>query len=62
MFKMAGTGDLELKVTSDDYPTRRKEAARWLRKTVGVVVAKDLPAEPSEEDFFARIKKWNDPM
>lgn len=30
---------------------RRYEAAGWLRKTVGVVAAKDLPAEPSEEDF-----------
>lgn len=26
-------------------------AAGWLRKTIGVVAAKDLPAEPSEEDF-----------
>lgn len=31
--------------------TRRYEAARWLRKIVGVVCSKDLPAEPSEEDF-----------
>ncbi|KAI3770505.1 hypothetical protein L6452_01640 [Arctium lappa] len=53
---MAGTGDLELKMPSDDYPTRRKEAARWLRKTVGVVVAKDLPAEPSEEDFLQGLR------
>jgi len=30
---------------------RRYEAAGWLRKTVGVVRGKDLPAEPSEEDF-----------
>lgn len=30
---------------------RRYIAAGWLRKTVGVVAAKDLPAEPSEEDF-----------
>ncbi|GAB4835768.1 hypothetical protein Ancab_000678 [Ancistrocladus abbreviatus] len=30
---------------------RRYEAAEWLRRTVGVVAAKDLPAEPSEEDF-----------
>ncbi|MCH84570.1 kinesin-4-like [Trifolium medium] len=29
----------------------RYEAACWLRKTVGVVGGKDLPAEPSEEDF-----------
>lgn len=31
--------------------SRRYEAARWLRKTVGVVGAKDLPEEPSEEEF-----------
>ncbi|XP_051124636.1 kinesin-like protein KIN-14G [Andrographis paniculata] len=30
---------------------QRYEAARWLRKMVGVVLGKDLPAEPSEEDF-----------
>ena len=30
---------------------RRNEAASWLRKMVGVVAAKDLPAEPSEEEF-----------
>lgn len=31
--------------------SRRNEAAGWLRKMVGVVAAKDLPAEPSEEEF-----------
>ncbi|KAF5937092.1 hypothetical protein HYC85_024598 [Camellia sinensis] len=30
---------------------RRYEAAGWLRKMVGVVGAKDLPTEPSEEEF-----------
>ncbi|KAK4424578.1 Kinesin-like protein KIN-14G [Sesamum alatum] len=30
---------------------RRYEAAGWLRKMVGVVAARDLPAEPSEEHF-----------
>lgn len=30
---------------------RRYEAAGWLRKKVGVVGGKDLPAEPSEEEF-----------
>ncbi|XP_059652350.1 kinesin-like protein KIN-14I [Cornus florida] len=30
---------------------RRYEVAGWLRKMVGVVGGKDLPAEPSEEDF-----------
>lgn len=31
--------------------SRRYEAANWLRKMVGVVGAKDLPAEPTEEGF-----------
>nr|XP_043625416.1 kinesin-like protein KIN-14I [Erigeron canadensis] len=31
--------------------TKRYEATRWLRKMVGVVAAKDLPAEPSEQNF-----------
>ncbi|XP_039021281.1 kinesin-like protein KIN-14I [Hibiscus syriacus] len=31
--------------------SRRYEAAGWLRKMVGVVAAKDFPAEPSEEEF-----------
>ena len=30
---------------------RRYEAAAWLRKIIGVVGAKDLPAEPSEDEF-----------
>lgn len=30
---------------------RRYEGAAWLRKMVGVVGAKDLPAEPSEDGF-----------
>lgn len=30
---------------------RRFEAAGWSRKMVGVVTARDLPAEPSEEEF-----------
>ncbi|KAL3632745.1 hypothetical protein CASFOL_025729 [Castilleja foliolosa] len=30
---------------------RRYEAAEWLRKMAGVVAGKDLPAEPSEQDF-----------
>lgn len=36
---------------AEEASLRRYEAAGWLRKTVGVVGAKDLPAEPSEEDF-----------
>ena len=30
---------------------RRYEAVGWFRRTIGVVGGKDLPSEPSEEDF-----------
>jgi kinesin family protein C2/C3 len=30
---------------------RRYDAASWLRRTVGIVCARDLPEEPSEEEF-----------
>ncbi|XP_027158613.1 kinesin-like protein KIN-14F [Coffea eugenioides] len=36
---------------AEEASLRRYEAAGWLRKAVGVVGGKDLPAEPSEEDF-----------
>ncbi|OVA07458.1 Calponin homology domain [Macleaya cordata] len=36
---------------AEEAALRRYEAAGWLRKMVGVVGAKDLPAEPSEEEF-----------
>ncbi|KAI4349921.1 hypothetical protein L6164_010462 [Bauhinia variegata] len=36
---------------AEEHSLRRYEAAGWLRKTVGVVGGKDLPAEPSEEEF-----------
>ncbi|PIM98481.1 Kinesin (KAR3 subfamily) [Handroanthus impetiginosus] len=36
---------------AEEAAIRRYEAAAWLRKVVGVVAAKDLPAEPSEEEF-----------
>ncbi|KAK9919932.1 hypothetical protein M0R45_028505 [Rubus argutus] len=36
---------------AEEASLRRYEAAGWLRKTVGLVGGKDLPAEPSEEDF-----------
>ncbi|PIA61220.1 hypothetical protein AQUCO_00300624v1 [Aquilegia coerulea] len=36
---------------AEETALRRYEAAGWLRKMVGVVVAKDLAAEPSEEEF-----------
>ncbi|XP_011092110.1 kinesin-like protein KIN-14I [Sesamum indicum] len=35
---------------------RRYEAAGWLRKMVGVVAGKDLPAEPSEEHFRVGLR------
>ncbi|KAL7157714.1 hypothetical protein ABFS83_02G095700 [Erythranthe nasuta] len=36
---------------AEEASLRRYEAAGWLRKTVGVVAGKDLPAQPSEEEF-----------
>ncbi|XP_054786853.1 kinesin-like protein KIN-14I [Prosopis cineraria] len=42
--------DLESR-KAEETASRRYEAAGWLRKMVGVVAAKDLPAEPSEEEF-----------
>ncbi|KAL9228231.1 hypothetical protein vseg_003836 [Gypsophila vaccaria] len=36
---------------AEEAAVRRYEAFSWLRKMVGVVAAKDLPAEPSEEEF-----------
>ncbi|KAL9248982.1 Kinesin-like protein [Drosera capensis] len=36
---------------AEEASLRRYEAAGWLRKMVGVVAGKDLPAEPSEEHF-----------
>ncbi|KAL3725338.1 hypothetical protein ACJRO7_030363 [Eucalyptus globulus] len=36
---------------AEEAASRRNDAAGWLRKMVGVVAAKDLPAEPSEEEF-----------
>ncbi|GFZ19374.1 P-loop nucleoside triphosphate hydrolases superfamily protein with CH (Calponin Homology) domain-containing protein [Actinidia rufa] len=44
--------DLDLESRrAEEAAIRRYEAAGWLRKMVGVVGAKDLPAEPSEEEF-----------
>jgi kinesin family protein C2/C3 len=34
---------------AEEAASRRYEAANWLRRMVGVVGAKDLPAEPTEE-------------
>jgi kinesin family member C2/C3 len=35
---------------------RRNEAAGWLRRTVGAVAARDLPEEPSEEEFRVGLR------
>uniref|UniRef100_A0ACD6A2X0 Uncharacterized protein n=2 Tax=Avena sativa TaxID=4498 RepID=A0ACD6A2X0_AVESA len=35
---------------------RRNEAANWLRRTVGVVYARDLAEEPSEEEFRVGLR------
>ncbi|KAI9082559.1 hypothetical protein K1719_035428 [Acacia pycnantha] len=44
--------DLDLESRrAEEIASRRYEAAGWLRKMIGVVAAKDLPAEPSEEEF-----------
>ncbi|GLT56221.1 hypothetical protein SLA2020_292810 [Shorea laevis] len=44
--------DLDLESRkAEEAASRRYEAAGWLRKMVGVVAAKDLPSEPSEEEF-----------
>ncbi|KAL8139162.1 hypothetical protein V2J09_005163 [Rumex salicifolius] len=42
--------DLESR-RAEEAASRRNEAASWLRKMIGVVAARDLPAEPSEEEF-----------
>ncbi|XP_009346615.2 kinesin-like protein KIN-14I [Pyrus x bretschneideri] len=45
-------GDLNLESRkAEEAASRRNEAAGWLRKMIGVVAAKDMPAEPSEEEF-----------
>ncbi|KAL6638395.1 hypothetical protein ACP70R_023890 [Stipagrostis hirtigluma subsp. patula] len=36
---------------AEEAAIRRHDAASWLRRTVGVVSARDLPEEPSEEEF-----------
>ncbi|CAH9141111.1 unnamed protein product [Cuscuta epithymum] len=43
--------DLYAARKAEEASLRRNEAGRWLRKIVGVVASKDLPAEPSEEEF-----------
>ncbi|KAK1627564.1 hypothetical protein QYE76_001879 [Lolium multiflorum] len=36
---------------SQEAANRRYDAASWLRRTVGIVCARDLPEEPTEEEF-----------
>ncbi|KAJ6928650.1 kinesin-like protein KIN-14G [Populus alba x Populus x berolinensis] len=43
--------DLVASRKAEEASLRRYEAAGWLRKTAGVVGGRDLPAEPSEEEF-----------
>ncbi|KAJ7973012.1 Kinesin-like protein [Quillaja saponaria] len=44
--------DLDLESRrAEEAASRRNEAAGWLRKMLGVVAAKDLPAEPSEDEL-----------
>ncbi|KAL4379847.1 hypothetical protein GQ457_02G036700 [Hibiscus cannabinus] len=43
--------DITGSTNTEEASLKRYEAARWLRKTVGVVLGKDLPAEPSEDEF-----------
>nr|XP_043619499.1 kinesin-like protein KIN-14I isoform X2 [Erigeron canadensis] len=41
---------------AEEAATRRYEAAGWLRKTIGVVGARELPAQPSEEEFRLALR------
>ncbi|KAK9016902.1 hypothetical protein V6N11_079394 [Hibiscus sabdariffa] len=43
--------DITSSTNTEEASLKRYEAAGWLRKTVGVVLGKDLPAEPSEDEF-----------
>ncbi|KGN52833.2 kinesin-like protein KIN-14I isoform X1 [Cucumis sativus] len=50
--RLGNGGGLDLESRrAEEAASRRNEAAGWLRKMIGVVAAKDLPAEPSEEEF-----------
>ncbi|XP_072052684.1 kinesin-like protein KIN-14I isoform X7 [Arachis hypogaea] len=40
----------------EEASVRRNEATEWMRKTLGVVAGRDLPAEPSEEDFRVALR------
>ncbi|GAB2281699.1 Kinesin-like protein KIN-14I [Dionaea muscipula] len=41
---------------AEEAAARRNEAANWLRKMVGIVASKDLPAEPSEEELRLALR------
>ncbi|KAL7587992.1 hypothetical protein Lser_V15G41407 [Lactuca serriola] len=41
---------------AEEAATRRYEAAAWLRKMIGVVGARELPAQPSEEEFRLALR------
>ncbi|KAI7731585.1 hypothetical protein M8C21_015187, partial [Ambrosia artemisiifolia] len=41
---------------AEEAATRRYEATGWIRKMIGVVGAKDMPAEPSEEEFRVALR------
>ncbi|GMI79364.1 KINESIN-LIKE PROTEIN IN ARABIDOPSIS THALIANA D, kinesin 4 [Hibiscus trionum] len=43
--------DITSSTNTEEASLKRYEATGWLRKTVGVVLGKDLPAEPSEDEF-----------
>ncbi|KAJ0779142.1 putative minus-end-directed kinesin ATPase [Helianthus annuus] len=41
---------------AEEIATRRYEATAWMRTMIGVVEARDLPAQPSEEEFRVALK------
>ncbi|MED6112279.1 hypothetical protein PIB30_060255 [Stylosanthes scabra] len=55
--KRGGLFDDKLASRRDEEASaRRNEATEWMRKTLGVVAGRDLPAEPSEEDFRIALR------
>ncbi|MED6195840.1 hypothetical protein PIB30_041718 [Stylosanthes scabra] len=55
--KRGGLFDDKLASRRDEEASaRRNEATEWMRKTLGVVAGRDLPAEPSEEDFRLALR------
>uniref|UniRef100_A0A7N0SZI1 Uncharacterized protein n=1 Tax=Kalanchoe fedtschenkoi TaxID=63787 RepID=A0A7N0SZI1_KALFE len=47
--------DLESR-KAEEAALKRYEAATWLRKMVGIVIARDLPAEPTVEEFRLALR------